>query len=170
MTDSMKITFVLPIADTSGGVRVVGIYAERLAARGHDVRVVSGMRDYGLKDRLRNLKNGRGFSKYLPAVSSHIAGVPHTVLRKSAGVTDADVPDADVVVATWWATAPPVARLSPQKGAKFYMIQHDEREICNAGQAVVDTWHLPLNKVVIAGWLEPLLRGEGVTGDIEVIP
>ncbi|HEY9598179.1 MAG TPA: glycosyltransferase family 1 protein, partial [Cyanophyceae cyanobacterium] len=37
----MKITFVLPFAGLSGGIRVVAIYAERLRKRGHDVLVVS---------------------------------------------------------------------------------------------------------------------------------
>ena len=167
---SLRIVFVLPVADTSGGVRVVATYAQRLAARGHDVQVVSGSRSSGLKDRLRNLKNGNGFAKYWAPKVTHIEGVPHTVLPKESGVTDADVPDADIVVATWWATASSVLALTPEKGAKFYLIQHDERELCDAGDAVADTWRLPLNKVVIAGWLKPLLRGAGVNGPIEVIP
>src|SRR5262245_39021692 len=37
----MRITFVLPIFNLSGGTRVVSIYAHRLAARGHEVRVIS---------------------------------------------------------------------------------------------------------------------------------
>ena len=36
----MKITFLMPQGGISGGNRVVAIYAERLAARGHDVHVV----------------------------------------------------------------------------------------------------------------------------------
>ena len=37
----MKITFIIPRADTSGGARVVSIYAKRLAALGHEVVIVS---------------------------------------------------------------------------------------------------------------------------------
>jgi hypothetical protein len=37
----MKITFVLPHAGLTGGVRVIAIYAEALRERGHDVFVVS---------------------------------------------------------------------------------------------------------------------------------
>ena len=37
----MKITFILPHAGLSGGIRVVAIYADRLKKRGHNVTVVS---------------------------------------------------------------------------------------------------------------------------------
>ena len=37
----MKITFVLPLASTNGGTRVVATYARILHERGHDVTVVS---------------------------------------------------------------------------------------------------------------------------------
>jgi hypothetical protein len=37
----MKITFILPYAGLSGGVRVVAIYAAKLQQRGHQVQAVS---------------------------------------------------------------------------------------------------------------------------------
>ena len=37
----MRITFVCPIADLSGGFRVIAVYAKLLRERGHDVTVVS---------------------------------------------------------------------------------------------------------------------------------
>src|SRR5205807_1222832 len=37
----MRITFVLPAPDLSGGIRVLATYAERLLCRGHDVRAVA---------------------------------------------------------------------------------------------------------------------------------
>ena len=36
----MKITFVLPLASTNGGIRVVATYARILHERGHDVTVM----------------------------------------------------------------------------------------------------------------------------------
>jgi len=168
----LRITFVLPVADLTGGVRVVGLHAEHLAARGHQVTVVSGSVACGMHRRLSNVKNGLGFGRFVAPPASHIDArkVQHVVLPHDRPVTEDDVPDGDVVVATWWGTAGPVLGLGPAKGAKMYLIQHDERELCGAGSAVCDTWHLPLRKVVIAHWLEPVLRHAGVTGPVDVVP
>lgn len=168
----LRITFVLPVADLTGGVRVVGLHAEHLAARGHHVTVVSGSVACGLHRRLSNVKHGLGFGRFVAPPASHIDAkkVQHVVLPHDRPVTEADVPDGDVVVATWWGTAAPVLALGSAKGAKMYLIQHDERELCGAGAAVSDTWHLPLHKVVIARWLEPVLRDAGVTDPIDVVP
>lgn len=168
----LRITFVLPVADLTGGVRVVGQYAEQLAARGHRVTVVSGSVACSLRRRLSNVKNGLGFARHVAPPASHIDDekVRHVVLPHDRPVTDADVPDGDVVVATWWETAAPVLALGPTKGSKLYLIQHDERQLCSAGTAVSDTWHLSLHKVVVAGWLDPVLREAGVVGPIDVVP
>lgn len=150
---------------------MVGMHAERLAARGHEVTVVSGAVSCGLLWRMSNLKNGLGFGRFLVPSASHIdaSKVRHIVLPHNRPVTEADVPDGDVVVATWWSTARPVLALSPAKGAKMYLIQHDERELCGAGAAVSDTWHLPMHKIVVARWLEPVLREAGVTDQVDVV-
>src|SRR5689334_12938935 len=56
----VKITFVLAIADLSGGVRVVSIYADRLKRRGHEVTiVVRPPRPPTLKERARSAFTGR---------------------------------------------------------------------------------------------------------------
>jgi len=49
-------------------------------------------------------------------------GVEHKIIDRHRPVEDKDVPDADVVAATWWETAEWVAKLSPSKGAKAYFI------------------------------------------------
>jgi glycosyltransferase involved in cell wall biosynthesis len=71
-----------------------------------------------------------------------------------------DVPGADAVVATWWETAEYVARLPASKGKKFYLIQHLETWGGPEGR-VMDTWKLPLHKIVIAKWLESIATGLG---------
>jgi hypothetical protein len=40
----MRITFVTPVADLSGGARVIHIYAKALKERGHGVRVPGAAR------------------------------------------------------------------------------------------------------------------------------
>ena len=156
----MRITFVLPLADLSGGIRVVAIYAERLRRRGHDVRVVSSAPgELPLHRKARSLLAGRGWPRGRRG-PSHLDGldVPHRRLERWRPVTDADVPDADAVIATWWETAEWVARLSPAKGAKIHFIQHYEVFQAAVRPRVEATWRLPLHKIAVAQWLVDLAR------------
>jgi len=69
------------------------------------------------------------------------------------------LPDADVVVATWWETAEWVARLSPSKGAKAYLIQQWESNFTSQpAERVNATWWLPMQKIVVSQWLADLAR------------
>src|SRR4051812_18636489 len=122
----MRVTFVLPHAGLSGGVRVLSIYAERLHRRGHEVTVVSQPQaKRRLSGKLKSLVRGRGWPKEEGPEPSFFDGltVPHRVLDSARPVVDDDVPDADVVLATYWKTAQDVAALSPRKGAKAILLQ-----------------------------------------------
>src|SRR5262249_45166631 len=124
----MRITFILPHANLSGGTRVVAIYSRKLTERGHRVCVGSVTPPKPrLADRLRRLVRGNGFFVKGAREASHLDGLPieHRVLPHPGPVRDSEVPDADVTIATWWETAEWVAALGPAKGAKAYFIQHD---------------------------------------------
>lgn len=158
----MKITFVLPHAGLAGGIRVVAIYAEILRAKGHDIFIVSwpskpDSRREQLKSLLKNdssKENG-----HAPSHLDPLFYVPHRILDARRPVTDADVPDADVVIATWWETAEWVAGLSPKKGAKAYFIQHHEASFDYLQQERVEkTYSLPLQKITISHWLVELMK------------
>ncbi|MEO1237800.1 MAG: glycosyltransferase family 4 protein, partial [Planctomycetota bacterium] len=100
-----------------------------------------------------------------------VAGVELRVLPTRRPVADGDLPDADVTVATWWETAEWVAALSPSKGAKVYFVQHDERQVQPGQAAAVEaTWRLPMAKLLVAQWLEPVLREHGAGDDMAVVP
>jgi len=157
----MKINFVLANADMSGGVRVVASLARELAARGHDVRAFSTpMAPPSLRKTVRRLLRGRGLPKRMIGPRPSFfdgTGIPLTVLPKFRPIMDRDLPDADVVVATWWETAPWVSRLSPSKGAKAFLIQHYETWGGNP-RGVDAAWRLPLHKIVISQWLADLAK------------
>ncbi|MCC6422268.1 MAG: glycosyltransferase family 4 protein [Phycisphaerales bacterium] len=156
----MKITFVLEAASLAGGVRVVAIYAKELSRRGHQVCIVSTQRPpYSTRHKVKSLLKGEGWLGYPPLGPTHLDGldVEQRVLSRHRPVRDKDVPDADVVVATWWKTADWVANLSPKKGAKAYLIQHYETWGGPPGE-VDRTWRLPLHKIVISKWLADLAR------------
>jgi len=154
----MKITFVLPHAGLAGGIRVVAIYADCLKKRGHEVFVVSLPIDtISPLQQVKSLLKGKGWLSNNKA--SHFDGlnVPHRVIERIRPVTDADVPDADVVVATWWETAEWVASLSEAKGAKAYFIQHHEIFERMPKERVKATYSLPLHKITISQWLVDLM-------------
>jgi glycosyltransferase involved in cell wall biosynthesis len=158
---AMRVTFVLPDANLGGGTRVIAEYAKHLHQRGHSVFIVSTPPwNMKLRHKITTFLRGNPWVKTRKRMASHLDGMDlnHHVLKRRRPVTDRDVPDADVVIATWWETAPGVARLSPSKGAKAYFIQQYE---VNFGQPVdqVDaTWRLPLRKIVCARWLADLAR------------
>lgn len=126
----MKISFLTPPDDLSGGLRVVAIYAANLQARGHQVQLISqpapvpGWRAcwrawrHGGWQAVQQLRTARFAPGHLAA-----AGVPRHVLATHRPILVADVPDADVVIATWWETAAWMHALPASKGRKVHLIQ-----------------------------------------------
>jgi glycosyltransferase involved in cell wall biosynthesis len=78
------------------------------------------------------------------------------------------LPDADVVVATAWQSAPVVAAAPARCGAKLYLVQHYESLYHGEPAAVDATYRLPLAKVVISTWLRDVMR-ERFDSDAEVL-
>ena len=150
----MRITFVLPRNNFSGGIRVTALLAEELRRRGHEIALVA---QPGGKPRLRRraraLLEGRRLATKKPG--PYLDGLRDvlTVLDRPRPVTDADVPDADVVVATWWQTAGPVAALAPRKGAKVYFMQDyggPNQEL----PKLIPTWKLPFTFITLTSALK----------------
>lgn len=155
----MRITFVLPYADLSGGIKVVAIYADRLSRRGHAVHVVSlPPRSPGLREGLRNLVRLGRWRTSPPLPHTHFDGLPvaHRILESHRPVAAGDVPEADVVVATWWKTAGWVAGFPPSRGVQAILIQGYEVPPGTQNPDVDAAWRLPLRKIVIAKWLRRL--------------
>lgn len=169
----MRITFVISEANLSGGVRAIAIYAEKLKALGHHVVAVSRPRAAPpLKRRVKALLSGEGWPNGRHG-RHHLQDltIEHRVLESRRPIADADVPDADVVVATWWETAEWVARLSPAKGAKAYFLQHHEVVFNNQpAERVAATYHLPMHKIVCARWLKDLAAQEYGDANADHVP
>lgn len=157
----MKITFVLPTLCLTGGIRVVSIFAERLRKRGHEVFVISvPHRQPSLRQQVKSLLRGRGWiatPENEPSFFDNL-DLEHKITDRYRPVEDKDVPDADVIVATWWETAEWVAKLSPSKGAKAYFLQHHEVFDYLPQGRVEATWMLPMHKITISQWLVDLAR------------
>lgn len=155
----MKVTFVLPYADLSGGIKVVAIHSRLLRERGHEVTIVSTPpTPPTLRERARALVKRGQWLRTPRARQSHFQGlaVDHRIIDRPRPITDADVPDADVVLATWWRTASWVAALSPRKGKKALFIQGYEVMPGEENPGLDQTWRMPFQKIVVARWLKEL--------------
>ncbi len=157
----MRITFVLPAASLSGGARVIAMYAEHLRRRGHQILVVSTKNKVPhLRGRIKLFLKGYGWRSSNPGPSYFdTLKLEHRVINCFRPITDSDLPDADVVVATWWETAEWVAQLSPTKGAKAQLIQQMESNFpYQPVDRVEATWRLPMQKIVVSQWLADLVQ------------
>jgi glycosyltransferase involved in cell wall biosynthesis len=153
----MKITFLAPSSHFSGGVKVIAIYAERLQKRGHEVVVVSpAHRIPTLRERVRSVR--RGGRWFQAKEQSHFTGLPIDlrIYRPHRPVEDRDVPDADVIISTWFEIAFWLDKLSPEKGAKVAFIQGYETLPEEPRPQIDDAWRLPFQKIVISRWLKDL--------------
>lgn len=159
----MKITFVMAGFGFTGGNRVIALYAKGLQERGHDVLVIAPPEAQpSLREQVRSLikdKKWISMPKQRASYFDHI-DVPIRLLNRSRPVRNADLPDADVVIATWWETAYWVAKLSEAKGAKVYYIQHHETFDYLPREKVVASYSLPLHKITVSNWLVNLMQTE----------
>ncbi len=169
----LRVSFLLPGPgrEPIGGFKVAYEYANRLAARGHEVALVHTSRaehDLPAPESFRRagsyaarrLTGAHGPAPWFrldPRVRSVWA--PSLALRH--------VPDGDAVVATAWQTAEWAAGYPPSKGKRLYLIQHLETW-AGPGERVMATWRLPLEKIVIAHWLQEI--GEGLGERCRYIP
>jgi len=167
----MNITFILPFDGRRpvGGFKVVYEYANRLVEMGHQVTLIHpaglylgvGKNDWWL----------RNIAKYLLFLPTRL-DLPkrwfdldsRVDVRWVPSLTQCFIPCADVIIATAWETAEWVASYRPDRGRKFYLVQHLE-DWSGDRQRVLNTWKLPLQKIVISHWLGDLARSLGESSE-----
>lgn len=172
----MKITFLTPADNFTGGTRVIATYARLLQQRGHAVQVVSNAPDVStLRQRWQTRRPGWGWLRRpaRPTPAGHLAqaGVPHRVLERPRPITANDVPDADIVIATWWETALWMHGLPAAKGRCVHLIQG--HEVWTGGevrQRVHAALRLPNRKVAISFALAREIEAELGDVRLDVVP
>ena len=166
----MRICFVLPTVNPSGGIKVALIYAKKLAEMGHTVTVVSARpKAPSFRQTVRSLL------KFKPRASAHSSSLEgwagnHVILSRPELISANSFPDADVVVATWWETAEWVASLPPKKGAKAYFIQGHEVFENLPINRVQATYMQPFHKIVISKWLMRTLQDAYGLDNLDLVP
>ena len=168
----MKVTFLTPGPNLTGGARVISIYARELAKRGCEVQVMvpRGSRP-DVRSIIRQLLKGR-----LPPQSawqpSHYDGIEPLVRRldRLGPITATECPDADVVIATWWETAQWMLAMPPSKGRRFHFVQHYEAFSEDMKPKVDAVLAADTRKITISRWLERMLVERFGNSDVTLIP
>lgn len=164
----MRITFLHPHGqgDLSGGFRQMTSYADYLARGGHEVRLHSRpkpplKRFSGKLSKLPFRRAPRENTQFVEG-----AAFSNTVIDELRPLTADDIPDADVLVATWWETVEWALSMPPSKGRPVHFVQDLELfpYLPYARAAAVLRADIP--KICVAGWLETALRSDFGASDI----
>ncbi len=157
----LKITFIVPDVDLSGGVKAVLEFSNHLIDLGHEVTVVyptipmsNGASWYnpGLM-----LRRGRTMAKKINRTSPLDWFDCRGRLIKVPTLAEKNIPKGDVVIATWWETAYLVADYNKDKGEKFYLIQH--YEVWGGPTDKVNaSFLLGLKNIINSSWLREILE------------
>jgi len=156
----MNITFLTPHINISGGIKIILGYASRLAKKGHNVTVICPQPTLArgkIKGIIPVMYPKRAIMNFLKIkpdwieVAADIKYVP--------SYDEKYIPDADIVVATAWQTAPYVSDYVREKGRKFYLFLHYERlfdDGCNDCDRF--SYKLLLKKIVISSHLHQMMK------------
>lgn len=150
----LKITFLTHRPGLSGGARVIADYALYLDRQGHDVRVFA--QPAPRPPLLRRLKARLGGAPAAPDSPSPFMaplGDRFMLLPRRGRPRADDLPDADIIIATFWNTADSVAGLPASKGAKAYFMQ-DYGAAAQPEDEVHKTWALGLRMITISRYLQ----------------
>lgn len=156
----MRITFCLPNQNYRtpiGGFKIVYEYANRLVGLGHQVGIVyctqNTLAKYKMPEQAKMI-----CSDVIVKLSPKWFPLDRRVRRISAHeISDRYVPTSDVVFATAAKTALEVAKLSPTKGRKFYLIQGYENWTMSDLE-LINTYCLGFTNVVVSNWLYEVVK------------
>lgn len=145
----------------SGGARVIARYARMLQERGHAVTLTGlGAPALSITARLKQILGNS--SPWREPVSHYsLEGLTLNLVGGRNELCAADIPDADVVVSTFWRTAEWLARLPPEKGARVYFVQHHEADFPHTDKArAAATYRADCRIIAVSGWIIDVLRKE----------
>lgn len=163
---SLRIAILLPAPPPFpiGGCKVAYQYANHLVARGHKVDVVHFQNLEPAPTLWRMFtrwRDERSRSRRIRDIISWFPFDPRVRVRSIPDPRPIHLPRADFTIATAWKTAPFVEQCPKKiRGKGLYLLQHVE-DWDASRETVLDTWRLPLQKIVISHWLEDLATSLG---------
>lgn len=165
------VTFIMPRTgeDPIGGFKVVYEYANRLATDGYKVNIVYGITSRPVSNLI--IRYGYYFCRFFRWIKYKFfknygpqrwfqthKNVNHILTYR---LNSKSIPHTTFIFATSWSTAYWVDRYNKLPAThKFYFIQSFE-DWHGDKKAVIETWKMPLNKIVIAPWLKEIANDLG---------
>lgn len=162
-----KINIILPALPKKpvGGFKVLFEYANKMAEDSYDVQIY-----YPKRLKPEKIKKGL-FYKYIFIISKYLNYKQRYAknwfdLNKKIKehfiytLDEKNIRESDVTIATSWETAEWIGKYSPNKGKKLYLIQ-DFETWSGSEERIIQTWKLPLQKIVIAEWLKEMVNEVG---------
>lgn len=169
----IRINWVMPRASLGGGTKSSRLIAEAMVRRGHDVRIayVDAPPELPPPWRVRTFvkkyirrRKWRTQKHHLMQSTAQLIPVPRTRIEAD------DLPDADVLIASWWETMEWVKDWPASKGMLVHYVRGHEVFKESMRDRVEDVYRLPCPKVTISSWLKRILADEYGFQDAEVIP
>lgn len=167
----MNITFILPSLNMSGGVFSTIELSNKLSRMGHEVNIVYPKVLVGPRLKWRNVRSiWKNFNKNKEMKDKLFKRITIKCnLIQVPTLNGRYIPDADVIIATWWETAYYVNSYSINKGVKFYFVRGYEIWYGNK-QKVDKTYRFPLNIITTSTHLKNLLSDRLGVNVIGVVP
>jgi glycosyltransferase involved in cell wall biosynthesis len=163
----MKITFVLPFVNLTGGIRVMLHYANWLHDAGHHVTVVYPTWPYRFhwtqRERWREFRKQRASAVAVPWMNVNCELLRAPLIRSRF------LPRADVVIATAWPTANDVARLAESCGRKVHVVMHHEQGTGSERRIRANYRH-PFYRITLSRYVGQQLREQFGCAVDDVVP
>lgn len=165
----LRLTWVMAGDGLAGGTKSNRLIAEAMARRGHDVRMFVPQprrRPAGLLGRVRSLWSGG------PAGGpgdGHLTRARIPIERVDADFVQADdVPNADIVLSSWWEVTERVFEWPREKGIPVHYVRHHELHGGDP-ERVRAVYRKPGPKIAISNWLVRVMREEYGHGDVTLV-
>jgi len=147
----MKISFLAPHLKKSGGVRIILMYANLLAARGHEVTVYTQSNNRFRRSVANALQIGK--PDWIKDFKPKVIRVPDFL--------DNEIEPADHVISTTIAICDKMKLMGADKGKKHYLIQHKEGLYhAKKDENEARTFAYDISKIVVSTWLNEIIEKE----------
>lgn len=156
----VKITWIFNDVEISGGVKSVFCISNCLVERGHEVNIIYPLIPMEITPKKVITKGYKAIAIFKKRSRGGLWFDLKANLIRVPYLSNCFIPDADVIIATWWETAYVVKKLSPSKGKKFYFIQHYETW-GGAKDKVDGSYRLGLNNIVNSQWTKEQVEAVG---------
>jgi glycosyltransferase involved in cell wall biosynthesis len=157
----MKIVFMLPGRDSSGGVRAVSLVAQRLVKRGHSVRLLCRKPQLDLHDWAK-LIHGRVFRPSAPDWIRQFSGRIEVFEDLAREDFDRD----EILVAVGMSECSQLDRVETLPNPK---VQYLHGSTPLSPELVDKALSLPLPKIVVASYLKELVASRGRVEDVAAV-